>query len=64
MNSSCSFVFFICIPVVFSNAMASEGVEKYSLAIQFIFSSFDNFENPATVYSFSVVICNYLQRHF
>jgi hypothetical protein len=29
--------------------MASEGVEKYSLAIQFIFFFFDNFENPATL---------------
>jgi hypothetical protein len=28
--------------------MASEGLEKYSLAIQLIFSSLDNFENPAT----------------
>ena len=27
--------------------MASVGVEKYSLAIQFIFSSLDNLENPA-----------------
>jgi hypothetical protein len=40
--------------------MASEGVEKYSLAIQFIFSSLDNFENPATVHSsvdYNVIIC-------
>ena len=28
--------------------MASFGLEKYSLAIQFIFSSLENFENPAT----------------
>jgi hypothetical protein len=32
--------------------MASEGVEKYSLAIQFIFF-FDNFENPARLFILS-----------
>jgi hypothetical protein len=50
--------FFICIPVVFSNAMLLKG--GYSLAIQFIFS-LDNFENPATVLFSSsvgyVIIC-------
>jgi hypothetical protein len=52
MNSSCSFVFFssesnsslaiLLLPV---------GVEKYSLAIQLIFSSFDNLENLLWRYS-------------
>jgi hypothetical protein len=30
--------------------MASEGVEKYSLAIS-LFSSLDNFENPTVIHS-------------
>jgi hypothetical protein len=34
--------------------MASSGVEKYSLAIQLIFSSLDNLENLQRRYSLSI----------
>jgi hypothetical protein len=42
--------------------MASEGVEKYSLQSSYFFS-LDNFENPATAYSFSVDYNVIMQRY-
>jgi hypothetical protein len=49
------FLFFICIPIVFSNAMASEG-EKYSLAIQFIFLLWIILKILQRAYSFSIIV--------
>lgn len=50
MNSSCSACIFSSeFQYFFSIDIVSGGFEKYSLAIQFIFSSLDNFENPVTV---------------